>query len=173
MSSRRSDSPLNLPKHLESHYMSLIDLNIVWSKNLAWIVVLKSCCLFRPSCTASPTSFTSLRRRCLLHPTTCSAPLHLLLSFCVLSDFQCNYIVGLKELVSISLFITILQVGTLVPTSSWRGLDLIAFSWVLIRLYGTTTQLIGLQSGVIYVSFSSALSSHYELTGSLYNLNSG
>lgn len=69
-----------------------------WLKNLACLVVLKSYyCLFRPSCTASPITVTSLCRRCLPHPTACSAPLHLLHSFCVSSDSQCNYIVSLKS----------------------------------------------------------------------------
>ena len=71
--------------------------------------------------------------------------------------------VGLKESVSISLSHTI-QLGMLGFTSFWRGLDSIAFNWVLTRLFGITTPSIGLQSGVIYVGYSSILASDYEFT---------
>ena len=115
---------------------------------------------YQPSPSVFP-YLSSLRRRCLPHPTTCSPSSLSLPSFCVLSDFQCSYMVGLKESVSISISHTI-QLGMLGLTYFWRGLDLIAFNWVLTQLSGITTPSIGLQSGVIYVGFSSILASDYE-----------
>ena len=44
---------------------------------------------------------------------------------------------------------TTIQLGMLVLTSTWVGLDLNVFSWVLTQLFGTTIRLIGLQSGAI------------------------
>ena len=50
---------------------------------------------------------------------------------------------------TIAILTTTIQLGMLILTFSWLGLDLNAFSWVLTQLFGTTTRSIGLQSGVI------------------------
>ena len=52
-------------------------------------------------------------------------------------------------LVHIATQTTTIQLRMSVLTSSWRGLDLNAFSWVLTQLFGITLRSIGLQSGVI------------------------
>jgi len=51
--------------------------------------------------------------------------------------------------VHIAIQTTAIQLGMSVLTSSWRGLDFNAFSWVLTQLFGTTIRSIGLQFGVI------------------------
>ena len=51
--------------------------------------------------------------------------------------------------IHIAIQTTAIQLGMSVLTSSWRGLDFNAFSWVLTQLFGTTIRKIGLQSGVI------------------------
>ena len=58
---------------------------------------------------------------------------------------------GMSQEIHIHMVIktTTIQRGMSVLTSSWRGLDLNAFSWVLTQLFGTTILSIGLQSGVI------------------------